>query len=118
MECGSAELQDSGEPDLLSYFRENCLQWILKQLDSTNVDFGVFGGMHLQLVNKFETLLQCAGNMIGQSYSKLALPRIISSFLVPIQPGLFKGTYGEYGIQLIVLEYISERFVRATKITV
>jgi len=50
-------------------------------------------------------------------YSRLELPNACN-FKVPIQPGLFKGTYGSHGIELIILTYEDDRKAKATKITV
>ena len=51
-------------------------------------------------------------------YSKLDLPTPCN-FQVPIQPGLFKGTYESHGLELIILDYEDDRKkVNATKVTV
>lgn len=50
-------------------------------------------------------------------YSRLEVPKVCN-FKVPIQPGLFKGTYASHGIELIMLTYEDDRKAKATKITV
>lgn len=50
-------------------------------------------------------------------YSRLELPKVCN-FKVPIQPGLFKGTYACHGIELIMLTYEDDRKAKAIKITV
>ena len=119
MKCSSRPIQlsDMGAFELNNYFQEKWLPWIANQVDSTNAE------AYLRTINhflkKYLAIIDCALiNTDGYSYSKLDFPRAITDFPVPIQPGLFKGTYSECGIQLVALNYVNQRTVRATKITV
>lgn len=118
MKCSSITQPDLEELEwVTSYQEENWSPWIANLVDMTNDAAHQRTGRHFRL--KYRTLVECSIiNSHGNSYSKLALPRAITNFPVPIQPGLFKGMYAEKGIQLILLNYVNQRVVRATKITV
>ena len=49
------------------------------------------------------------------AFQKLHLPGPLDN--VPIQPGLFKGTYGGHGIEIISLKYEEDK-LRGYKVTV
>ena len=93
-------------------FTRELLRWINEQTDFTEIeDFSI----KRQLIYKYMVLLQID---LKTHYSRLTLPTT-TSFNVPIQPGLFKGTYSVHGLELISLFYEEDRNkVKAIKITV
>jgi len=92
-------------------FTRELLRWINEQTDFTEIeDFSI----KRQLIYKYMVLLQID---LKTHYSRLTLPTT-TSFNVPIQPGLFKGTYSVHGLELISLFYEEDRNkVKAIKIT-
>ena len=50
-------------------------------------------------------------------FAQLKLPQS-PSYSVPIEPGIFKGTYGEHGIEMVLLQYTGDKYVEGIKVTV
>lgn len=57
--------------------------------------------------------LPCDSNCL--TYRRIYLPPTMPSDL--LQPGLFKGTYGSHGLEIVMLSF-HETSARATKLTV
>uniref|UniRef100_A0A0P6E0V0 F-box only protein n=1 Tax=Daphnia magna TaxID=35525 RepID=A0A0P6E0V0_9CRUS len=67
-----------------------------------------------QMIYKYMVLRQTA---LKTHYSRLVLPKRCC-YRVPIQPGLFKGTYSSHGLELILLNYEEDvNKVKAVKIS-
>lgn len=115
MQCSSQE--EPQGPAFSTYFRQKVLEWILEHADETKTAAFLRAVPHF--IEKFNVLAQCAANKLALSYVKIDFPRVRFNFAVPIQPGLFKGTYSNRGIQLVRLIYgADEHDVRGIKITV
>lgn len=71
---------------------------------------------NLELVQKsvtFICLFFAVSNCL--TYRRIYLPPATPSDL--LQPGLFKGTYGSHGLEIVMLSF-HEKSARATKLTV
>ncbi len=115
MQCSihEEELKESASS---TYFRQKIRQWIPEQADETNIGAFIRAFPHFR--QKFMVLLQCAVNNVEKSFVKLEFQSARRDFPVPIQPGLFKGTYSDSGIQLVKLVYANQHAVHGIKITV
>jgi len=93
-------------------FTQELERWLNEQNDFTFEDDAA---IKRQLIYKYLVLRQID---LKTHYSRLVLPTA-SSFNVPIQPGLFKGTYSSHGLELITLVYEEDQNkVTAVKVTV
>ena len=85
-------------------------RWLSEQSDFTEE----FGLTRSQCIYKYLVLKQIE---MKTYYSRLALPPPAQN--VPIQPGLFKGTYSAHGLELVKLFYEEDgNKVTAVKVTV
>ena len=112
MKCSSTQ----PEIDIPTYLNQKVHQWWPEQADATNIE--TFRKSFLHFVKKFSVLASCAVNKVDMPYVKLDFPIASCDFPVPIQPGLFKGTYSSSGTQLVLLRYTDQHSVRGLKITV
>lgn len=87
-------------------------RWLNEQTDFTIEDAA---SIKRQLIYKYLVLRQID---LKTHYSRLILPAT-TRFNVPIQPGLFKGTYSVHGLELVSLLYEEDKNkVKTIKITV
>ena len=87
-------------------------RWISDQVDMADAE--AVSRTQSQLIYKYLVLRQMD---LKTHYSRLTLPGRCD-FQVPIQPGLFKGTYSAHGLELVLLSYEDKNKVTAVKITV
>lgn len=77
-------------------------------------DVGAVFRTRSQFIYKYLVLRQMD---LKTHYSRLTLPDRCD-FNVPIQPGLFKGTYSAHGLEMVLLTYEDNNKVSAVKVTV
>ena len=116
MKCRSSIQDVSQRRQLMKdEFRNRWLQWRADQVDITDQEALQRTNFHLR--KKFSVAVDCAVNLVATVYSRLEFPRSCA-FLVPIQPGFFKGSFSDCGIQIVKLAYSDEHTAGARKITV
>ncbi|XP_071786201.1 F-box only protein 31-like [Asterias amurensis] len=93
--------------------QEELQEWIREEIGAQDGEQLLFNyDHHIELLRiKYIILNQYDGNC---AFQKLHLPGPLDN--VPIQPGLFKGTYGGHGIEIISLKYEEDK-LRGYKVT-
>ncbi len=104
--------------NMLDQYHDRWLEWLDEQVDTGDQETMhriTSGNGHFW--NKFSVIVDRAVYLVDNVYRPLEFP-ISCKFVVPIQPGFFKGSYSDCGIQLVKLAYSAEGTAICLKTTV
>ncbi|KAK2152905.1 hypothetical protein LSH36_315g05031 [Paralvinella palmiformis] len=94
------------------HLSETVIEWLREETGEPNLNMADIHRREMALM-KFMVLLEYQCNV---QFAQLKLPQS-PSYSVPIEPGIFKGTYGEHGIEMVLLQYTSDKYVEGIKVT-